>query len=59
MSQLYRRLGSRVTVIERATRVAEHEDEDVALALQKILEGEGITFRAPCHRWTEADGGTP
>lgn len=45
MSQLYRRLGSRVTVIERATRIAEHEDEDVALALQKILEGEGITFR--------------
>lgn len=45
MSQLYRRLGSRVTVIERATRVAEHEDDDVALALQKILEGEGVTFR--------------
>lgn len=45
MSQLYRRLGSRVTVIERGARVAEHEDEDVARALQTILEDEGVTFR--------------
>lgn len=45
MSQMYRRLGSRVTVVHRGARVAEHEDEDVALALQTILEDEGVTFR--------------
>jgi pyruvate/2-oxoglutarate dehydrogenase complex dihydrolipoamide dehydrogenase (E3) component len=45
MSQVYRRLGSRVTVIEEGKQVASHEDEDVAHALQQLLEGEGIEFR--------------
>ena len=46
MSQFYRRMGSRVTVIAgSAGRVAPNEDEEVSEALQKILEGEGIEFR--------------
>jgi pyruvate/2-oxoglutarate dehydrogenase complex dihydrolipoamide dehydrogenase (E3) component len=44
MSQFYRRMGSRVTVIEGANQVAGHEDQDVASALQSLLEAEGIEF---------------
>lgn len=45
MSQFYRRMGSRVTVIEGANQVTGHEDQDVASALQSSLEAEGIEFR--------------
>ena len=45
MSQVYRRLGSRVTVIEEGEQIAAHEDEDVAHALRQLLECEGIEFR--------------
>jgi len=45
MSQFYRRMGSRVTVIEGANQVASHEDQDVASALQNSLAAEGIEFR--------------
>lgn len=45
MSQFYRRMGSRVTVIETNTRIASREDADVSKALQKILENEKIEFR--------------
>ncbi|MCY7376112.1 MAG: mercuric reductase [Pyrinomonadaceae bacterium] len=44
MCQFYRRMGSRVTVIEGSPRIASREDEDVSEALQTILEGEGIDF---------------
>jgi pyruvate/2-oxoglutarate dehydrogenase complex dihydrolipoamide dehydrogenase (E3) component len=44
MSQFYRRMGSRVTVIEEGSQVAGHEDEDVARALQRQLETESIEF---------------
>jgi pyruvate/2-oxoglutarate dehydrogenase complex dihydrolipoamide dehydrogenase (E3) component len=45
MAQLYRRMGSRVTVIGSADRVAKGEDEDVSDSLQAILEEEGVEFR--------------
>ncbi len=45
MAQLYRRLGSRVTVIEFGPQIAGHEDPDIAAALQGLLEAEGIAFR--------------
>lgn len=45
MSQFYRRMGSRVTVIEQSDRVASHEDDDVAQALRDFLEAESIEFR--------------
>ncbi len=43
--QMYRRFGSQVTIVERAPRLVQHEDEDVSAALRDILEREGITVR--------------
>jgi pyruvate/2-oxoglutarate dehydrogenase complex dihydrolipoamide dehydrogenase (E3) component len=45
MGQFYRRMGSHVVVVEESAQVAGHEDEDVARALQQLLEAEGIEFR--------------
>jgi pyruvate/2-oxoglutarate dehydrogenase complex dihydrolipoamide dehydrogenase (E3) component len=44
-AQMYRRFGSRVTVVEMAPRVVAREDPEVSLALQAILEHEGINVR--------------
>jgi pyruvate/2-oxoglutarate dehydrogenase complex dihydrolipoamide dehydrogenase (E3) component len=44
-AQMYRRFGSRVTVIEMGPRLVGREDEDVAAAIQAILETEGVAFR--------------
>jgi pyruvate/2-oxoglutarate dehydrogenase complex dihydrolipoamide dehydrogenase (E3) component len=41
-AQMYRRFGSRVTVIERGSRLVSREDEDVADAIKTFLELEGI-----------------
>ncbi len=43
--QMYRRLGSRVTIIEMAPRLVRHEDEDVSAAIKDIVEREGIEVR--------------
>lgn len=42
-AQMYRRFGSRVTVIEAADRLVPREDADVSSALREIVEAEGIT----------------
>ncbi len=42
--QLFRRFGSRVTVVERGQQILAHEDADVAEALQQALAGEGLRF---------------
>ena len=44
-AQMFRRFGSRVTVVEMGKRLLSHEDEDFATAIQKILEDEGVMFR--------------
>ena len=44
-AQMYRRFGSRVTVIEMAPRLIGREDEDVSAEVQTILEREGVEFR--------------
>ena len=44
-AQIYRRFGSRVTVVEKGGRIIGREDEDVSSTLQQVLEGEGIAFR--------------
>jgi pyruvate/2-oxoglutarate dehydrogenase complex dihydrolipoamide dehydrogenase (E3) component len=44
-AQMYRRFGSKVTVIEMGPRLIGREDEDVSAAIQAILEAEGIAFR--------------
>ncbi|WP_266160807.1 FAD-containing oxidoreductase [Dyella silvatica] len=41
--QMFRRFGSRVTIIERASRLLPHEDEDTSAAVLALLQNEGIT----------------
>jgi pyruvate/2-oxoglutarate dehydrogenase complex dihydrolipoamide dehydrogenase (E3) component len=43
--QMYRRFGSRVTIVEMAPRLIAREDEDVSQAVREILEREGIAVR--------------
>lgn len=45
MSQFYRRMGSRVTVIERGDQLLDREDPDVAATLGDVLRGEGVELR--------------
>ena len=45
MSQFYRRMGSRVVVIDKAKQILKREDEDIVFPLQRLLESEGIEFR--------------
>lgn len=44
-AQMFRRFGSRVTVVEMGPRVVAREDEDVSLEIQDFLRGEGIELR--------------
>ena len=44
-AQIFRRFGSRVTVIEAAPRLVPREDEDVSAAIKDILEREEIDIR--------------
>ena len=50
--QMYRRFGSKVTIVERGSRLIKREDEDVSEAIKDILENEGINIRlnAECIR---------
>jgi pyruvate/2-oxoglutarate dehydrogenase complex dihydrolipoamide dehydrogenase (E3) component len=41
-AQMYRRFGAHVTVVERGSRLASREDEDVSATIKDILEAEGI-----------------
>jgi pyruvate/2-oxoglutarate dehydrogenase complex dihydrolipoamide dehydrogenase (E3) component len=43
--QMYRRFGSRVTIIQRSDRLIPRDDEDVSAAVKEILENEGIDVR--------------
>ena len=43
-AQIFRRFGSRVTVIQRDPFVMPREDQDVSSAIQEILEKEGVEF---------------
>src|SRR5687767_11259949 len=43
-AQMYRRFGSRVTVLQRGERLVSREDEDIAAALRDILIAEGVEF---------------
>ena len=44
-AQVFRRFGSRVTVLVRGERVLAREDADLANNVQKVLAREGIEFR--------------
>ncbi|MGY2133570.1 mercuric reductase [Hymenobacter sp. HD11105] len=57
--QMFRRFGSRVTIIESGEQVLEHEDADVRATLQELLEEEGIEFilGAKAYRSSRGAGG--
>ena len=58
-AQIYRRLGSEVTVVEMGPRLIGREDEDISDAVREILEAEGINIRlnAKCISLEKRDGG--
>ncbi len=58
-AQIYRRLGSRVTVIERGQRLIPREDPEISESIRAFLEAEGITVRceAECIRFQSACAG--
>jgi pyruvate/2-oxoglutarate dehydrogenase complex dihydrolipoamide dehydrogenase (E3) component len=45
-AQMYRRFGSKVTVLERAEKLLPREDDDVTAEIKAILEREGVQIRA-------------
>ena len=45
MGQFYRRMGSRVRVVDTGDQILSREDPDVVFLLQRLLESEGIEFR--------------
>jgi pyruvate/2-oxoglutarate dehydrogenase complex dihydrolipoamide dehydrogenase (E3) component len=44
-AQMYRRFGSKVTVVEKSDKLLPREDDDVAAEIRAILEREGIAIR--------------
>jgi pyruvate/2-oxoglutarate dehydrogenase complex dihydrolipoamide dehydrogenase (E3) component len=44
-AQMFRRFGSRVTMLEAGPRIASREDDDVSRALEEILAQDGIDVR--------------
>jgi pyruvate/2-oxoglutarate dehydrogenase complex dihydrolipoamide dehydrogenase (E3) component len=44
-AHMYRRFGSKVTVVERAPKLLAREDDDVAAEIRAILEREGVEIR--------------
>jgi pyruvate/2-oxoglutarate dehydrogenase complex dihydrolipoamide dehydrogenase (E3) component len=57
--QIYRRFGSKVTIVEMGPRLIGREDEDVSQTVREILETEGIGFRlgAKCISLAKRDNG--
>jgi pyruvate/2-oxoglutarate dehydrogenase complex dihydrolipoamide dehydrogenase (E3) component len=57
-AQMYRRFGSRVTVIEMGPKLIGREDEEISSTVQDILENEGIDVRtnASCIAVARRDG---
>ena len=43
--QMFRRFGSKVTIVEKSGRIVSREDEDVSAELDKILKAENIIIR--------------
>ncbi len=57
-AQMYRRFGSKVTVVEKMDKLLPHEDEDVAAEIRAILEREGVEILtgAECMALSERGG---
>ena len=43
--QMFRRFGSKVTILEMSNRLIQREDEDVSAAIREILEAEDVEIR--------------
>jgi pyruvate/2-oxoglutarate dehydrogenase complex dihydrolipoamide dehydrogenase (E3) component len=58
--QMFRRFGSKVTILEKTDRLISREDEDVSFAIQKIIEKEGVEVRlnADCLEAIQHEDGT-
>jgi len=58
-AQMYRRFGSKVTVVERAPKLLPREDDDVAAEIRAILEREGVEIRtgADCIKFEKRSDG--
>jgi pyruvate/2-oxoglutarate dehydrogenase complex dihydrolipoamide dehydrogenase (E3) component len=58
-AQVFRRFGSRVTIVEKGPRLIGREDRDVSEGVRAILEAEGIEVRvnASCISATRVAGG--
>jgi pyruvate/2-oxoglutarate dehydrogenase complex dihydrolipoamide dehydrogenase (E3) component len=44
-AQMYRRFGSKVTVVERMPKLLPREDDDIAAEIHAVLEREGVKIR--------------
>jgi pyruvate/2-oxoglutarate dehydrogenase complex dihydrolipoamide dehydrogenase (E3) component len=58
-AQMYRRFGSKVTIVEMGPRLIGREDEDISQAVREILEAERIRIRlnAKCISLAKHDSG--
>jgi pyruvate/2-oxoglutarate dehydrogenase complex dihydrolipoamide dehydrogenase (E3) component len=56
-AQMFRRFGSRVTVITHGPRLLSREDEDIADAVHQILAFEGVEFIFDAHGFSVAGEG--
>jgi pyruvate/2-oxoglutarate dehydrogenase complex dihydrolipoamide dehydrogenase (E3) component len=56
-AQMFRRFGSRVTIVERLPRVISREDDDISEAVRNILENEGVEMHLNAECITLAPGG--
>ncbi len=58
-AQMFRRFGSRVTVVERGPHLAGKEDPEISEAIRDVLEAEGVAVRtnADCIRFSRSDAG--
>jgi len=57
--QMFRRYGSRVTIIHQGAQIVPREDPEIAVELQKALEAEGVEFvlNARTESAQQKDGG--
>ena len=44
-AQMYRRFGSRVTVVEMNDRLISRDDDEVSETVREIMENEGVEIR--------------
>jgi pyruvate/2-oxoglutarate dehydrogenase complex dihydrolipoamide dehydrogenase (E3) component len=57
-AQMYRRFGSRVTVVEMAPRLVSREDEDISAEIAEILSREGVEIRVGAECLSVANNGS-